>query len=321
MSGLNAQLIDALVSHSEDRFYDALRQIPRGDEHRGADGAKFAIAVAIAMSKRPNMPERLQAQRLGALLNKLNLNVTGKDVLAIQAGSLPAGLLNKVASYLPRTQRQRLHSRKENLLRRDFAHGPRDPAIAQPSDAVAPAATNESNPVGSCSTVLLSKIPNQDGNKRLLQGANFGTTPLNSKEQLSAELKASVDICAILVDGSFLREMNGEEQGSFFNELAIYSTFIRIRIDGSTLKISHAEVREALRGARCTREQVAAHEVSIQSDGILREAELGEIQRACHVLRTRNGARFVPGEITDDEGLILLAAAREHAQELEYTGT
>jgi Phosphotransferase enzyme family len=47
---------------------------------------------------------------------------------------------------------------------------------------------------------------------------------------------------------------------------------------------------------------------------------LGEIQRACDVLRTRDGARFVPGEITEDEGLVLFAAAREHAQEIEYTG-
>jgi hypothetical protein len=320
-SELNLQLIDALAGHLEDKFYAALSQIPRGDEHLGVAGAEFAIAVALEMSRRTDMPERLQAQRLGALLSKLNLNVTGKDVLAIQARLLPAGLLNKVASYLSHTQRQRLHNRGENLLKRDFAHRSMDPAIAQPSDAVTPVSTNKSDPVGSCSTVLLlSKIPNQDGNKQLLRGADFGTTQLDSREKLREELKTSVDICAVLVDGSFLREMNRDEQTAFFKDLATYSTFVWIRIDESGLKIKPVAVRESLKGARCQREQVAAHEVSIQPDGKLREAELGEIQRACHVLRTRDGARFVPGEITDDEGLVLLAAAREHAQELEYTG-
>jgi Phosphotransferase enzyme family len=321
MSGINAQLIEALVSHSQDRFYVALAQISRGDELRGHSGAEFAIAVAIEMSKRADMPERLQAQRLGALLSKLNLNVTDKDVLATQARSLPAGLLNEVDSYLSDTQRQRLHSREENLLMRDIAHAAMELAIAQPIDASAPPSANESDPIGSWSTVLLlSKILNQDGNKRLLRGARFGTTQLDSREKLSEELESSVDICAVLIDGSFLREMNEDEQISFFDKLAIYSTFVWIRIDESGLRISHFDVRKSLRRARCQREQVASHEVSIQPDGRLREAELVEIWRACHVLRTHDGARFIPGEITDGEGLVLLAAAQEHAQELEYKG-
>jgi hypothetical protein len=60
--------------------------------------------------------------------------------------------------------------------------------------------------------------------------------------------------------------------------------------------------------------------VSIQSDGILKQAELDEISRAYHLLRTRDGAQFIPAELSEDETRVLTSAMREHAQKLRYDG-
>ena len=320
MSNLDQQLIGELVDSSEQRFHDALAKISRDKRYQVEAGGHFIVAVAKELDRRADLPALRQAERLAAILSKVNLDLTGMDVISVHAWSLPAHLSNTISSHLSPSQRKRLYRRKEEIDKDSISSDLRS-EVPQHDSVIVSLPTNELDPTEPCSTVLLlSHILNQETNKSLLKGAKFGPIQLDSIEKLHTELNTSTDICAILIDGSFLKALDKDEQTSLFKELGIYSTFIWLRIDRSGLKVSDIDVRKHLQTERCRREKTSAEEVSIQSDGILKQAELEEISRACYLLRTRDGAKFIPAEMLDDETRVLTSAMREHAQELRYDG-
>lgn len=317
MDNITQQLIEDCAS-SDARFYKALTVIQKCRTSNDTSNAHLVISIAKEMIRCGDMPERRQDERLTALLHKLNLSQTDREDLSFLAIELPLSLQNTIAKFLSPSQRLHLLSIREMPPVKEHGSAP---VIVQPLVTSTLALSGGKNLTEQrCSTVLLlSKIGNQDGNKKLLEENCFGPILYNSLEKLREDIETSTDICACLIDGSFLKDMSNEEQVNFLEELARHSTFMWIRIDGSGLKIEQPNALKIIKDAQC-RKILAAENISIPSDGVLREPELGFVKRARDLLQTHQGTQIVQQEITENIGRVLVAAVHEHAQELRYDG-
>lgn len=317
MDNITQQLIEDCAS-SDARFYKALTVIQKWRTSNDTSNAHLVISIAKEMIRCGDMPERRQDERLTALLHKLNLSQTDREELSFLAIELPLSLQNTIAKFLSPSQRLHLLSIREMPPVKEHGSAP---VIVQPLVTSTLSLSGGKNLTEQrCSTVLLlSKIGNQDGNKKLLEENCFGPILYNSLEKLREDIETSTDICACLIDGSFLKDMSNEEQVNFIEELARHSTFMWIRIDGSGLKIEQPNALKIIKDAQC-RKILAAENISIPSDGVLREPELGFVKRARDLLQTHQGTHIIQKEITENIGRVLIAAVREHAEELKYDG-
>ena len=314
--------IKNLISPVDDIFYASLSHLPDEVELKGEAGAIFAVSFALEMMRQADLPARIQANRLGTVLQKLNLNFTGISKLAVLSRELSPSLKNAVATFLKPSQRKMLSSCDDGKLSESMVS--HEVAVVEmDSEPATPVGTGKDTVLDSTRAysivILLSKIANQESNKQLLENKGFAPIHYDSLEKLREDLKSNDDVCACLVDGSFMREMQENEQCQFIEELSGYSTFIWLRIDESGLIITHKKVRDILKKTRCQL-AVAANELSIQANSTLREKEIPELRHAQEVLQIHQNIQMIPGEISEDQSRILIAAAREHARELKFVG-
>lgn len=158
---------------------------------------------------------------------------------------------------------------------------------------------------------ILSRMQHQESNKVLLRSAEFEPLIWDSVEKLRAELSTSADVCACIVDGSVLRDLDEAAQRELFEFLGEYSSFLWIRIDESALRIARTEVRGIVRRVRCAR--VEPSNVVFMATPDLTAAELDDVEAANQALRAYGTASIVPGELDEDRTQLLVAAARQHA--------
>jgi hypothetical protein len=173
-----------------------------------------------------------------------------------------------------------------------------------------------------CSTVLiLSAAAQQDANITLLRDAGFSPFVYDTVDKLTADLASNTDICGCIIDRScrsFLLPLTKDEQEQLLTLLSFYSTFIWLRVDDAGLKIRVEDAYTIIRQTRLQTLAVAAQHVSMQSSGTIRGTELGSLHRASQILREYTHAAFLPGELNEHERRLLVAAAREHGEQLRF---
>lgn len=162
--------------------------------------------------------------------------------------------------------------------------------------------------------LILSEASSQEGNRSLLKTNGFAVTVLADTERLDALLSDGADICAFVVDRSYLERLDENQQQALFAKLASYSTFVWIRIDGSGLRIPRAELQNSIRNSRCQPGEVTFNELTIGQEGRLVASELDHARWAAANLEVVKRSQFVPGEITDAERAVLMAAAMRYAR-------
>lgn len=237
----------ALAGLSRGAFLGALPELAgmAGDDHSARAG--FAVRAAQELADRHEIGEREQAERLHSILATLDVRESGLRALAVACAGLPRGMKNTVASFLPVDLRPLLYGRPAASA----GGAPRAPDRPMARAGTDPE-SGEADVV--CSTVfLLSKEDNQacDHNRRLLKSNGFEALRLDDPSKLSDALSGSVDICACIIDKSFLLGLARPDQVSVFQELALYSSFLWVRVESEGLLIGDAELHELLRRARC----------------------------------------------------------------------
>ncbi|HKO20092.1 MAG TPA: phosphotransferase, partial [Acidobacteriaceae bacterium] len=303
----------------------------------GQRGGDLAAEVAVRLESRSGLPERVQAERLQALLRRLGLDADGLATLATRARILTPALRNTIAAFLPPAERRGLLSGTRATPSAAAAVGRPSPGSGGTSSSSKgeeapvrpPSRVNMLQPIGEPvgisdrygTVVLLSKPMHQEANKRLLLGRDLGPLVWDSLEKLESDLGRNADVCACIIDQTFLQDLDVVGQRRLFEVVAGYSTFLWIRVhDGPHLQLSQEEVRRIVRSAWCLRSSVPSESLSFQPDAHLRESELGDIGRASDVLRSHARTQFFPGELTSEQGQLLVAAARLQAQELRLDG-
>lgn len=313
--------IKKLASPSDDIFYKKISQLPDAINLPSEAAALFAISFAKEMMKQSVLSARIQANRLGAVLRKLNLDSEDIIKLSVLAQELSPSLKNTVAIFLSPSQRRILSGSGEENSREILIHDNTDKQLDIESGITAKRETDvilESKDNYS-TVILLSKIANQDSNRELLKKNGFSPILFDNIDKLHQDLKSNSDVCACLVDSSFIKEMQESEQRHFIEELSSYSTFIWLRLDDTDLLINQDEVRNILKKARCQL-TVDAKDLSIQANSTLRQKEISELRRAQEILQIHQSIQIIPGELSEEQSRILIAAAKEHARELRFAG-
>lgn len=322
-------LVEELASLSEAVFHAALGRLSEVHDHAGAGGVEVALRLVALMGARAELSSRRQADRLHAILRRLRLAAPALAELGHKARGFSPALRNAVAGFLSPAERRLLlqgdlsqHERPGVGATRSTDTEPTTPAISvSKAREGAPASAEETEGDGNSFTaVVLLASPGQEATRAMLAARKYALFVLSSVDRLEQDLASNGDVCACLVDGSVLGGLRRDQQIELFETIGSYSTFIWLRVDETNLALSAAEVRESLKRTRCLRGEVPAPLLSIQPDGSLREREVDEIEAASKALRAKQGAYFVPGELTADQGNVLMAAARNHARELRFQG-
>jgi hypothetical protein len=309
----HSDLVENLVNISDATFHSALGQLSSINSLSEATRVGIVMEVAKRLMARGEIGERVQADRIHAILRRIGLGSSALSDLAVNARELPPGQRNAIAGFLAPNQRRLLLGRRTDAEVTSPITDVLQPSIeAGLFEAVSPTDS-------SFSTVVLFTGP-QDANKKLLSARGYGPLAWSSLDSVRQDLDQNGDVCACLVEGSALQALDKEAQRGLFNLLGSYSTFLWIRIEDRFLKLKPMEIRECLRSARCMREEVPAGLLSIQPEATLRESEIQDIDAASEALRARATAEFIPGEISEAQATILMAAVKIHARELQIEG-
>jgi hypothetical protein len=152
------------------------------------------------------------------------------------------------------------------------------------------------------------------GSKSILAEAGFAAIRVQSFETLEQMLQSQDDICAILIDKSFLMSLDADAQKGLFDKIGSYSSLPWIRVDDDGLRISHPEVERILRMAAC-KSELSTHCLSVVSSGNLRQSELPHVQRACALVKSSDRGVVLPAELSKPELRVVMAAAAEHVRD------
>lgn len=300
------ELVALLSAASEESFYSGLASLDsRVDPSLVSD-------IVNRLATAP-LPELRRSERLVAVLRKVNLPLGAlRNVARVASGVSPV-LANAVAPFLPPAARRRS---------REIRSADSKPVeVANESPKVEPTRAQPAEPFDSevCSTVLiLSASAQQDANLTLLREAGFAPLVYDTMPKLAADLESNTDICGCIIDRSFLIVLSKEDQERLLSMLSSYSTFIWLRIEDAGLKLQVEDAYTIVRQARLQTQPVAAHHVSMQPNGTVRDPELGSLRRASEILREYTHAVFLPGELSEPERRLLVAAARDHGEQLRF---
>jgi phosphotransferase family enzyme len=320
-------LLAKLASPAEEVARDAMARLRRPD-YQGTAGVELVTALAVFLAESGLLPKRAQAERLRMMLRGLKIGGSDIQSLAEAAHEFPAHLRVTAAEFVPAHIRPSIYEPPLHQLGETAETQVRaDPATSDPTDAqehpppTAPVVDLDAIPGDrprAYSTVLLLSHPDRsEGNTRLLRAADVDFEPIvvESLDVLRQCLTTNTDVCACVVDQSFLQAIDEGDQLSLFEELAGYSTFIRLRIhDVGELRVARDDILQVIKRSRGLGTEVPATAVSFQSDGALRSSELDDFRRTGELLRSHESSIFVLGELSAAEGRLLVAAARARIQ-------
>jgi hypothetical protein len=316
----SGSLIHSLADGSTDVFRLALRTLNRVAGERPEEAAVLVTQAAVEMSTKGILPLGVQASRLRLILESVKLNASGVEVLIDRSRLLSSVLINEVAAYLPPNQRRRLRPQILEVtpaprisVAMEFTSSPGMDRRSEPQPYLADASTPVSEDLDDCSVVLLLSRLTSPANVTLLKDRRFYATHIDSIEKLKADVSSLSDVCACIIDGSFLNGMDVDAQKAIFEIIASYSTFIWIRVDENSLLLTQQELREHIQLARHDRSPIPAECFSVQANGTLREGELGNITGARMRLRSQHGTKLIFDDISADKARVLLAAIRQYA--------
>jgi hypothetical protein len=312
------EIISKLADASSIEFYRGLSALKKVPSLNGASGAELLITSAKLMATEGVVPNREQAERVEAMLVALCLNAEGREALTLKAfHNLPTYLLNSLAKTLEPLQRK-------SLMRVTVQYREEETELMQQiyvdNDENKSQLKAESEPTidshGKKATVIMLSIVPQDSNRRLLEKSGYTAIKYDTFDKLNDDFKSNIDVCACIVDESFLTALDVSQQKDILSKLSSLSTLLWLRIDERGLKLDSGEVRRILKGARC-RSTVNSEDLSIQPNGLLREAELSEISRAYKILSIGDTVQLLPAELTRQELRLLVSAIKEHYQRYE----
>ena len=261
--------------------------------------------------------QRESAYRLNSVVSKLNLTGGALDGLSdsMKDGDRLTKSLLVSALPLSTVARLRLGLTSPDTLTINETVST-EPASTQADAPIDGVRFQESGLIDvDYAVLLLATVDNQSSNKKLLEGEGYGVFRIDTVTALEQVLAESGDVCACLIDGSFLNPLSESDQLRLLEIIANYSSLIWIRVDESALKISRPEVRSMLKHVWCRSDKNGFDQMSFQPTGTLRDSELPEIKQSRNALGSSRIGRFLPQEISDREATLLMAVASGWARD------
>ena len=138
-------------------------------------------------------------------------------------------------------------------------------------------------------------------------------------QELDLMLETNENICAFLVEASFLKSLNQDEQFLLIKKLACFSTFVWLRFQEDALPVNNFEIGQMVAHERCRPSSLAVHELALRDRAGLQERELAFPIEARDRLNSGGGhGLFRPGELNQLELKLLAAAMTGYAKERRF---
>ena len=169
------------------------------------------------------------------------------------------------------------------------------------------------------SDVIILSISDDPATKRLLGASGFTPLRCETVEELDQMIASNEDICAFLVEASFLKSMKREQQLTLIEKLARFSTFAWLRFQEDGLPVDNSEIGQMIANARCRPSPLAFNELTMRDRAGLQERELVHpIQARSRLNSGGIHGLFRPGELNPLELKLLAAAMTDYAKERRF---
>jgi hypothetical protein len=157
--------------------------------------------------------------------------------------------------------------------------------------------------------VVFLSLDEDPASAKLLKNRGFTALRYSTKEEVETILETNDDICAVIVEDSFLAIISKPEQAQLLSRLAAYSTFIWLKISETNLHLERDEVFDVIARARCTSNEPSLGHVFLGDRPGIQERDLASIEKCRDSLaRDKSPSLFIPGEINEEELRLLVAA-------------
>lgn len=323
-----SDLSQKLTADSVSIFYEALSQVQSLSEEQ------FRVMLCEALtllSSSETLPERRKGERAATILSRRAIALPFASELVKGAGDYSPSVRNALAGILPAELRAKAWDSPVVDPSKDGAEDAVVQAPTEPAHAVVPASapiaqgsapgTGKVEPVGPGSAsivLLLSTSSDQDGNLTLLRNVGFDPIHFELWDAARTDIANMADISGFVIDGSFIRDLEPEQQFALFKEISSYSTFTWIRVDETGLRIGIPDLRETIRKSRCLLAPLHADAISVRPGGTLQESEIPDLLRAQSIIRSHVSARVHPRQLSATEGQLLIAALWKTYEENRY---
>lgn len=278
---------------------------------RSRPAAMAVVLDFIAALDDAILPNSEKERRLYVILRRLEMTSDVARQIAVTAAALKNVIVrNAVTSVLP-AQLQRLMHRSSS------------PEVHAPLRPVRLESTQDSVGIPEherwlYSSVVILSAETDPAVRSLLEGSGFAPLRFDSLVALDELLRSSSDICAFVIESSFLDALNEDRQRELFQKLAEYSTFTVIRCQEATLKLSRDEVGQVVARAHCRAEAPSFDHLTFAAQRALHESELLLFKNARSRLLFGRSGTFLPEDISTTQLELLGAAMTLYARRKRF---
>lgn len=166
--------------------------------------------------------------------------------------------------------------------------------------------------------VVFLSLDEDQASRKLLEG-KFTALRYSTLAELEDALNTNEDICAVIVEESFLSTLSKDDQKKLLSTLSSYSTFIWLKLCETNLLLTRSEVSDIISEARCALSEPSLKQVLLTNRAGIQERDLASIATCRDSLaRDKSASLFVPGEIGDGELRLLVAALTDFVRRKRF---
>jgi Ternary complex associated domain 9 len=273
---------------------------------QGEDRVDLCLDVARALES-ASLTESEKGRRFQLFLSKHPLSGTDLRSVAQRWESRSSTLRNALVSALPAEDRRLIYGNSGsnetsatvagNFSKSEFPEMPQSNRTWE----------------GTFAGVLLLATDDQSANVEMLRREKLAPIRIRSLEEFKKAVENDSDICACIVDGSFLKYLSSDDQKELFRRIAEFSTFISVRVHEATLALQMSELKSIFRYHQANPKSPEFGQLTTREDSHIKVSELEHLHGAQLVLQTRNKGIFIPGELQEIELYTLMAAVQKYS--------
>jgi hypothetical protein len=272
---------------------------------QGEDLVDLCFDVAKALES-ASLTESEKGRRFQVFLLKLSLSSADLRSVAQRWESRSNTLRNALVSVLPAEDRRLIYG----------IPGSRETTTAVVGDLGKPelpdTPRSDRTWEGTFAGVLLLATNDQSANIEMLRREKFAKITVRSMEEFDKAIENDSDICACVVDGSYLKYVSAEDQQELFERIATFSTFISVRVHEASLTLKQSDLKRIFSRSQANPKSPEFGQLTIREESHIRVSELDHFHEAQRVLQTRNKGVFIPGELQESELCTLMAAVQKY---------
>jgi hypothetical protein len=261
---------------------------------------------ALDTSRLPNAEKE---RRLAIVLSRGSFSAEDLRSIALAGATIKSAILrNAISALVPAEYRRLVHRATSTEVSGPLPPTPR-------SKVRSPIVTSEG---AGYSIVAILSATTDPAVRALLEGSGFEPLRFDSVTAFDELLCVTPDICAFLIESSFLEGLDEAAQRTLFRRIGEYSTFAVVRCQDAGLRISHNEVGHIIAHAQCTANLPEFDHLNFADQRILQEADLDFLEAARSRLSFGRIGRFLPEEISATQLRLLGVAMTSYTRRKRF---